>query len=68
MMPLDKNSTRFIAYCEINNADIDLHADAYGFDYSCNKILSGFSKVIKKPDDRLISKLLLDIDNMVNNY
>lgn len=67
-MPMDDNFTRFLHYYQINTSDIDLFADAYGLDCCFNELVSGFKSTSKKPDDKIINKLLLDIDKAISKY
>ena len=65
---MDINFTRSLHYYQIDTSAIDLFSDAFGFEYNMQQILPGYKKIWKKPDDRIVSKLLLAIDRAVDKY
>ncbi|MEA1887303.1 MAG: hypothetical protein U9N72_08850 [Bacteroidota bacterium] len=65
---MDENFTRFLHYYQIDTSSADLYADAYGYECRLNEIMPDSRSIIKKPDDKIIRKLLLDIDKVVNEY
>lgn len=67
-MPMDGNSTRFLYYYQIDTSTVDLFADAYGLECSFHELVTGFHSVSEKPDDKIISELLLDIDKELDKY
>lgn len=67
-MPMDENSTRFLHYHQIDTSSVDLYSDAYGFECKLHDMMAGLHSINKKPDDKIINKLLLDIDKVTDNY
>jgi hypothetical protein len=67
-MPMDKNSTPFLNYCQIDTSSADLYSDAFGFEYRLQEMMSDYENICKKPDDRLVKKLLQTINRVVDKY
>ena len=67
-MPMDKNSTPFLNYCQIDTSATDLYSDAFGFEYPLQEMMSVYKNICKKPDDKLVNKLLHNIDRLVDKY
>ncbi len=65
---MDINFTRLLHYYQIDTSEIDLFSDAFGFDYSVQELIPGYMKIWKKPDDKIVSKLLLAIDRVADTY
>lgn len=68
MMPMKEISTPFIEYENIDTSAIDLYADAWGFEYCFSELFSAQGIPDIKPDDRVISDLLTDIDKIAGSY
>ncbi len=68
MMPMDENFTRFLHFYDIDTSKTDIIADAYGLECILDSLMTDFDCIIEQPDDKLISKLLLDIEKAVNKY
>ncbi len=59
---MDKTFTRFIVYSDIDTRNIDLFADAFGYEYTSYEFLNLISGISYSPDDSVVSKLLKNID------
>ena len=58
---MDRNSTRFLTSDKIDVKEIDLFADAFGIDMLCEDILNVFTKVVYKPDDKVVMRIITDL-------
>lgn len=65
---MNKNSTRFLKYYQIDTSAVDLFSDAFGYEGSLEEMLPGFKIICEKPDDNLVKKLLHDISRVVDKY
>jgi len=68
MMPMDENFTRFLHFYDIDTSKTDLIADAYGLDCCLNSMMPDFDSISEQPDDKIMSKLLLDIEKAISKY
>ena len=57
-MPMDKNSTPLLTFDKIDIKEIDLFADAFGFDQLCADVVNIFTKVVYRPDDKVVMKII----------
>ncbi|HCC71125.1 MAG TPA: hypothetical protein DEQ09_08255 [Bacteroidales bacterium] len=67
-MPMDKISTQFLNYNQIDNSAVDLISDAFGFDYYLHEVLPGLDVLSKEPDDKVVNKMLMDISRLADKY
>lgn len=67
-MPMDENFTRFLNYYQIDTSETDIFADAYGFDCCLEDLVSVIKRISEKPDDKIVNKLLLDIEKATSKY
>ncbi|MBS0011323.1 MAG: hypothetical protein KFF49_07925 [Bacteroidales bacterium] len=63
---MDKNSTRFLHYCQIDTSTTDLLSDAFGFEYCFPALIPGSAGIKMVPDERIMCKLMLLVDKMVD--
>lgn len=57
-VPMDKNSTPFISFSEINVDEIDLYEDAWGYSSQFLDVLELLGKINVVPSDRLTKDLI----------
>jgi len=59
MMPMNKTSTQFISFDNIDTDEIDLFGDAFGIDFGFTDITGLFESIRpSKPDGNLIESLI----------
>ena len=64
---MDKTSTPFIAYREINVDDTDVFEDAWGFKSEFSDVYSFLGKPDKGPDDCLVDRIMQNILKRTSN-
>ena len=62
MQPMDKNSTRFLHYCDILTNNTDLIADLWGFDQQFQQVFAGLDLVCFIPDENVVTRLISNIN------
>lgn len=60
-MPMDENSTHLLTFDKIDIREIDLFADAFGFDQLYTDVVNMFAKVVYRPDDKVVMKIITDL-------
>jgi len=65
---MDENFTRFLLFYDIDTSQTDLIADAFGLEICLNSLLPDFDSIIEQPDDKLVNKLLIDIEKAISRY
>ena len=60
-MPMDKNFTRFLTFDKIDINEIDLFADAFGFDQFYTDVVNMFTKAVYEPDDKVVMKIITNL-------
>lgn len=58
---MDNNSTQLLTFDKIEINEIDLFEDAFRFEQSYADIINMLSKVVYKPDNKVVMRIITDL-------
>ena len=58
---MDRNSTPFLLFDEIETFETDLYADAWGLHFDLEKLFVEFENITPEPDKQLIASIMATI-------